>query len=192
MRVDTDAKVEEAIRKAQWDFSAYQYATMVQPFIFEDDATVVGIANDWLSPLVYLGATGVFLYDNWEDVANGIAYMTAEMAAIKARVDAQIENLAKKDRPEMGYTYKLIVRKDCMYRNVRTGQDIPMKRGQVWKIGESLNPEYRYSKNSYESQFLMKRIHYGTKTQILIKEKEELLKYYLHYGQLPPGNKIFK
>lgn len=190
--MDTDAKVEEAIQRAQWDYSAYQYATMVQPFIFADDATIVGVANDWLSPLVYLGATGVFLYDNWENVANGIAYMTDEMAAIKARVDAQIENLAKKNRPEMGYTYKLIVKKDSMYRNVRTGQDIPMKAGQVWKIGESLHPADRYSDHSYESRFFMDRIYYGTKTQILIKEKEELLKYYLQHGHLPPGNKIFK
>ena len=160
--------------------------------VLADDVTGVGVANDWLVPLVYLGATLDFLYANQENIANGIAYMTEEMAAIKARVDAQIVNLAKKDRPGMGYTYKLIVKEDSMYRNVRTGQDIPMKKGQVWKIGESLHPERRYSKNSYEGKFLMKRIYYGTKTQILIKEKQELLKYYLQHGQLPPGNKMFK
>lgn len=189
---DTDAKVEEAILRAQWDYSAYQYATMVAPMVLADDVTGVGIANDWLVPLVYLGATGVFLYDNQENITNSIAYMTEEIAAIKARVDAQIENLAKKDRPEMGYTYKLIVKKDSMYRNVRTGQDIPMKRGQVWKIGESLHPADRYSDHSYESRFFMDKIYYGTKTQILIKEKTELLEYFLQHGHLPPGNKIFK
>lgn len=160
--------------------------------VLADDVTGVGIANDWLVPLVYLGATGVFLYDNQENITNSIAYMTEEIAAIKARVDAQIENLAKKDRPEMGYTYKLIVKKDSMYRNVRTGQDIPMKRGQVWKIGESLHPADRYSDHSYESRFFMDKIYYGTKTQILIKEKTELLEYFLQHGHLPPGNKIFK
>ena len=192
LRADTDAKVEEAILRAQWDYSAYQYATMVAPMVLADDVTGVGVANDWLVPLVYLGATLDFLYANQENIANGIAYMTEEIAAIKARVDAQIVNLAKKDRPEMGYTYKLIVKKDSMYRNVRTGQDIPMKRGDVWKIGESLHPADRYSDHSYESRFFMDKIYYGTKTQILIKEKKELLKYYLQNGHLPPGNKIFK
>lgn len=156
LRVDTDAKVEEAIQRAQWDFSAYQYATMVQPFIFADDATVVGIANDWLSPLVYLGATGVFLYDNWENVANGIAYMTDEMAAIKARVDAQIENLAKKNRPRQGNVYELRAPYDGYYLNVRTGKkDFYMKAGEVWKYGESHDPLNRYKKGSYEDSLNM-------------------------------------
>ena len=75
--------------------------------VLADDVTGVGIANDWLVPLVYLGATLDFLYANQENIANGIAYMTDEMAKAVARVQAQMAKLALKDRPEMGQTYIL-------------------------------------------------------------------------------------
>ena len=191
---DTDAKVEEAILRAQWDYSAYQYATMVAPMVLADDVTGVGIANDWLVPLVYLGATLDFLYANQENIANGIAYMTEEIAAIKARVDAQIVNLAKKNRPRQGNVYELRAPYDGYYLNVRTGKrDFYMKAGEVWKYGESHDPLNRYKKGSYEDSLDM-HIYKPrrSRTENLIKEKRLLLDYFLQHGHLPPGNKIFK
>ena len=48
-----------------------------------------------------------------------------------------------------------------------------MKKGDVWKYGETTQGEKRYSDNSYENtNFNMKPIFYGTKTEILIQEKD--------------------
>lgn len=167
---------------------------MIAPVVLADDVTGVGIANDWLVPLVYLGATLDFLYANQENIANGIAYMTEEIAAIKARVDAQIVNLAKKNRPRQGNVYELRAPYDGYYLNVRTGKrDFYMKAGEVWKYGESHDPLNRYKKGSYEDSLDM-HIYKPrrSRTENLIKEKRLLLDYFLQHGHLPPGNKIFK
>lgn len=163
--------------------------------VLADDVTGVGVTNDWLVPLVYLGATLDFLYANQENIANGIAYMTEEMAAIKARVDAQIVNLAKKMRPRQGNVYELYAPHDGYYRNVRTGkEDFYMKAGDIWKYGESHDPENRYSPSSYEKTHLEMNIYYPkrSRTENLIQEKRLLLEYYIQHGHLPPGNRIFK
>lgn len=190
--MDTDAKVEEAIEEARWDYSAYQYATMVAPMFLADDVTGVGVGNDVLIPVVYVGATMDFLYDNQENIANGIAYMTDEMAMIVARVNAQIVNLAKKDRPGMGTTYKLLAPSDGYYWNVRTNKKVFLKKDEIWKIGETTMGNNRYPQGRYERDSLRRvNVYSGTKTQILIREKQLLLEYFLKYGQLPPGNKRF-
>lgn len=162
--------------------------------VLADDVTGVGVANDWLVPLVYLGAMLDFLYDNQENIANGIAYMTDEMTKIVARVNAQIVNLAKKERPRQGNVYELRAPYDGYYLNVRTGKkDFYMKAGEVWKYGESHDPRHRYEKGSYEDSLKMyiyepKR----SRTENLIHEKTLLLEYYMQHGHLPPGNRIFK
>ena len=40
--------------------------------------------------------------------------------------------------------------------------------------------------------FGMVRLFYGTKTEILIREKIMLYGYFFEHGQLPPGNKRFQ
>ena len=64
--------------------------------------------------------------------------------------------------------------------------------GDVWKYGETIQGEKRYKKNSYENNFHMNAIFYGSKTEILIYEKKMLIEYYYKHRELPPGNKIFK
>ena len=67
-----------------------------------------------------------------------------------------------------------------------------LKAGEVWKYGETTQGEKRYKKDSYEQNFKMDPVFYGSKTEILIHEKKLLIEYFYKYRKLPPGNKIFK
>ena len=66
-----------------------------------------------------------------------------------------------------------------------------LKAGDVWKYGETTQGEKRYKKDSYEKNFHMFPIFYGSKTEILIHEKIMLIRYFVEHQQLPPGNKRF-
>ena len=68
-----------------------------------------------------------------------------------------------------------------------------MKKGEVWKYGETIQGDKRYPSNSYERQnFNRQDLFYGTKTEILIQEKIMLYWYFFEHGKLPSGNKRFK
>ena len=103
-----------------------------------------------------------------------------------------IERLALKDRPGNGFTYQLEAITDGYYKNVRTNEMVYLKEGEVWKYGETTQGEKRYKKDSYEKNFHMLPIFYGSKTEILIHEKKMSIEYYYIHRELPPGNKIFK
>ena len=73
-----------------------------------------------------------------------------------------MQRLALKDRPGNGFTYQLLVKQDGYYRNVRNNEMVYMKKGDVWKYGETTQGEKRCSDNSYENtNFNMKPIFYG-------------------------------
>ena len=101
--------------------------------------------------------------------------------------------MSQKNRPGEGYLYQLEVIQDGFYWNVRTNSMVYMKQGDVWKYGETTQGEKRYNKDSYErNHFVMQKLFYGTKTEILIQEKIMLYWYFFEHGQLPPGNKRFQ
>ena len=140
-----------------------------------DDITGVGVADNVLIPVVYgVAAFGVFA-DN-----------------VLSKQEEQMQRLALKDRPGNGFTYELLAKQDGYYRNVRNNEMVYMKKGDVWKYGETTQGEHRYSRNSYEQNFKMDPVFYGSKTEILIYEKKMLIEYYYKHHELPPGNKIFK
>ena len=98
-----------------------------------DDITGVGVADNVLIPVVYgVAAFGVFA-DN-----------------VLSKQEEQMQRLALKDRPGNGFTYQLLVKQDGYYRNVRNNEMVYMKKGDVWKYGETTQGEKRYSDNSYE------------------------------------------
>ena len=169
------AAADKAIKKAQWDYSAFQYATAISVGLAVDDITGVGVADNVLIPVVYgVAAFGVFA-DN-----------------VLSKQEEQMQRLALKDKPGNGFTYELLAKQDGYYRNVRNNEMVYMKKGDVWKYGETTQGEKRYSDNSYENtNFNMKPIFYGTKTEILIQEKIMLIRYFVEHQQLPPGNKRF-
>lgn len=119
---------------------------MIAPVVIADDVTGVGVANDWLVPLVYLGATGVFLYDN-QDIIKDII--------IEERVLKQIGKLIRGNRNEDGFTYKLVPKVDGDYDNVQTGEKVHLTTEDVWKYGETIQGVNRYSQKSYEKNTLI-------------------------------------
>ena len=173
---DSKTATEKAIKKVQWDYSAFQYATAVSTVIMADDVTVIGIADDVLIPAIYGYATYEFMTEN-----------------MLKRQEQQIIRLSQKNRPGDGFLYQLKVKKDGFYKNVRTNSLIYMKQGDVWKYGETTQGKKRYNSSSYEAAYFeMHPLFYGTKTEILIQEKIMLYWYYFQNGQLPPGNKRFQ
>ena len=173
---DSKTATEKAIKKVQWDYSAFQYATAVSTVIMADDVTGIGIADDVLIPAIY----GYAAYE----------FMTENMVK---RQEQQIIRLSQKNRPGDGFLYQLKVKKDGFYKNVRTNSLIYMKQGDVWKYGETTQGKKRYNSSSYEAAYFeMHPLFYGTKTEILIQEKIMLYWYYFQNGQLPPGNKRFQ
>ena len=173
---DSKTAIEKAIKKVQWDYSAFQYATAVSAVIMTDDATGIGVADDVLIPAIY----GYAAYE----------FMTENMVK---RQEQQIIRLSQKNRPGDGFLYQLKVKKDGFYKNVRTNSLIYMKQGDVWKYGETTQGKKRYNSSSYEAAYFeMHPLFYGTKTEILIQEKIMLYWYYFQNGQLPPGNKRFQ
>ena len=171
---DADA-ADKAIKKAQWDYSAFQHATAISVGLAVDDITGVGVADNVLIPATFAVATIGFLADN-----------------ILSKQEEQMQRLALKDRPGNGFTYQLEAITDGYYKNVRTNEMVYLKEGEVWKYGETTQGEKRYKKDSYEKNFHMLPIFYGSKTEILIHEKKMLIEYYYIHRELPPGNKIFK
>lgn len=67
--------------------------------------------------------------------------------------------------------------------------------GEVWKYGETTNFNGRYSdpylRNTGAGLFEVQE-YFGNQTQIKIAEKYKIYGHYFIYGQLPPGNKIFR
>lgn len=169
--------VDEAIQKAQWDYTAYQYASY-SLVLMADDATGIGVLNDPLIPLAYGVAT------------MGFIYMNQELVMKQAREIAHIETRTL--TPKQGFTYELRPLVDGYYNNVRGGQ-VYLTTKDVWKYGETIQGEKRYASNTYEiNNFKMHPIFYGNKMEILIQEKIMIYGYYFEHGKLPPGNKIFR
>jgi hypothetical protein len=90
------------------------------------------------------------------------------------------------------YQYSLRVLYDGTYPDVRYGA-VTMKKDDVWKFGTSLDPDARYPASVLANLGLRMSVDKtGTRSQVLVQEKIELIRYFSNHGELPPGNKIFK
>lgn len=167
----------KAIKKAQWDYSAYMYAS-TSLALLADDPTVVGVIDDLLIPVAYGVATYQFLQDN---------------EALVRKQTKEIERIfAKNQILKNGFVYELRATKDGYYENVRGGKTY-LKTGEVWKYGQTVNGSYRYTQNYLDSKGVqMQPIFYGNQMEILIQEKIMIYGYALDKGSLPPGNRIFR
>ena len=113
--------------------------------------------------------------------------------ALLTKMEAEIQGIQSKDRGnKLTETYALVANSDGYYPNVRGG-NVYLKKGEVWKYGQTSNPEHRYTEIYKDSLNLrQKDLFWGTKEECLIVEKIFLYNYYLKNGSLPPGNKIFR
>lgn len=87
----------------------------------------------------------------------------------------------------------MVARTDGHYPDVRNPRGVYLAKGDVWKYGQTSNPEGRYSQDYLDSLNLDKIPEFqGTKEECLIMEKIKIYNYVINNGQLPPGNKIYR
>lgn len=87
--------------------------------------------------------------------------------------------------------YELRATKNGIYKNVRTGDDVHLNIGNVWK--QTTNPTGRYNQAELRRQGLMQvDIFQGNQIEILVMEKVKIYGYYYRNGSPPPGNRIFR
>ena len=176
-------KAEKAGNKAiqnardEWNYSAFTYASS-SLVLLADDFTGIGVVNDILIPVAYIGATAKFAYDNQyliEKQAQEIAQWTKKNLSLK-----------------QGFVYELRATQTGYYPDYHGG-NIYLERGDVWKYGETTKGESRYSRNFYNTTSLkMFPIYYGNTIDIKIQEKIMIYGYYFQHGRLPAGNRIFR
>lgn len=148
--------------------------------IASDDLTGYGVGDDVLIPVVYGIAAAGFLYDNWELIEK----MNREIAGIRSKT--------RKESPSI--VYELRAKVDGYYDDVRLGKDaVFLKKGDIWKIGQTSRVADRYPNNSYErKKFDQIEVFRGNKTEVLAEEKRRIYIYEIINGSLPPGNKIHR
>ena len=126
----------------------------------------------------------VWIYNNRADIEKGIT-----------RAYNSISTMATKTMEcKPGYVYHLVAESDGLYPNVRGGS-VHLNAGDTWKIGETINGQARYTQSYLKSLKVNMEIRSAIMTdkcQLWIEEKRQLIKYALQYGNLPPGNKMFK
>jgi hypothetical protein len=93
--------------------------------------------------------------------------------------------------------YYLKASKDGFYNVYKKGNKnstgkIYLKEGEIWKIGESYNPQKRYSQAYLQREGVIMDANKGrgSKTNIHTVESAKIKKYQKRRGQLPPGNKV--
>ena len=178
------------------DYSAYTASGPVIGGLVADDATGVGAIDDVLIPVVIAGATIKFAYDNREFIHNSIVLATNSIKCSIDRAWQSIERMSEKTRPcRPGYVYHLVAREDGLYRNVRTNGLEYLKRGETWKIGETINGEARYSQEFYRTNNVrmeQRSDYYTDKYLLWCAEKWQMINYYWEHLHLPIGNKLWK
>jgi RHS repeat-associated protein len=145
-----------------------------------DDATVIGVADDPLIPIVLVG--------------------TAIYAAVKTdylqKMRDEVDRIARRAIGGAGFTYEIVVTVPGTYRDVR-GQNVTLQTGDVWKFGETTNGTTRYSQSDLNSMapgagLRMVPLYFGNQIQIKTYEKFLIYGYFFTNGALPPGNRIFR
>ncbi|MCD2426063.1 pre-peptidase C-terminal domain-containing protein [Niabella pedocola] len=133
-------------------------------------------------------------------------YMNDKAKPVAAPVDPvlakkmfdELTNLYKKVMHGQGVTYALVALYDGDYNVYSSGSSMPtgrvsLKKGDVWKFGETTNPSERYDPAYLKAENVnMVPIRGGNIIQIKAMEKFLIYGYFFQNGKLPPGNKIFR
>ncbi len=91
-----------------------------------------------------------------------------------------------------GEVYTLRATRTGIYPNLRGGT-VALVAGDIWKIGQTINPSSRYPAGVYRSLGVSYNTEYvGGQLQILMVEKLRLAGYVTVHGNLPPGNLILR
>jgi RHS repeat-associated protein len=127
-------------------------------------------------------------------LVGGVAIATAQIAKpAMDKVGDYISGIVARATPGPDqYQYALIANSSGL-RPDAWGAPVNLNAGDVYKYGTTVDPAGRYS-NSYLGALdvTMEKQAFGSMTFVLIQEKLRLLSYFTVYGQLPPGNKIWR
>ncbi|BDB55419.1 hypothetical protein GENT5_17240 [Flavobacterium ammoniigenes] len=171
---------KEDTKKAEYNNSSLKYATASSAVLVADDATVVGVVDDVLLPVVWSVEAGTWVYDN---------------RVLLAKQAIELKKLLEKTMKPSGFTYELRINRTGEYVDVR-GNVVHLNAGDVWKYGETSSGMSRYSQSTLNSMVpggvSMVPIFFGNQVETKVQEKIMIYGYTLMNGSLPPGNKIFR
>ena len=104
---------------------------------------------------------------------NDVAISPENAKALLNKMQLEIEGIKSKDRGNQPTEqYALVARTDGHYPDVRNPRGVYLAKGDVWKYGQTSNPEGRYSQDYLDSLNLDKIPEFqGTKEECLIMEK---------------------
>uniref|UniRef100_UPI0025D544AD hypothetical protein n=1 Tax=uncultured Chryseobacterium sp. TaxID=259322 RepID=UPI0025D544AD len=145
--------------------------------LLADDVTVVGVADDVAIPPILA---------------------IAAVAAIAAKATYEIQKIMDRQKGPQGVQYSLRATTSGLYPVYSSGSVLPtgtkfLNAGDVWKYGETINPENRYTDDYLRSMNLIQYNEFsGSQMQIKLVEKSKIYGYFLIHGELPAGNKIFR
>jgi hypothetical protein len=178
-----------------------------------DDVTGVGTIDDVAIPLVCGGtiiiAGGIMLdrlingdktleptpYAITWDWVNAPSKPTDETIPIPWTIPL---NPPKIKDPQIEYLYELKAASDGVYPVYSFGNKlptgwVPLKAGQTWKYGTSIDPDHRYTMTTLLTTgkgLTMQLLNAGGATMILTEQKSLIMTYTILNGKRPPGNKI--
>jgi RHS repeat-associated protein len=148
-----------------------------------DDAAIIGLVALSTATVAYLESpTGQAAL---RQIGNDIVALTQKMNDEIARIMDRLTG-------PQGVQYSLRASSSGCYPNARGGLNY-LSAGDVWKYGETTNPNDRYSGSWLEENglaFVPEVV--GNQMEIKIAEKLKLYGYFFANGNLPPGNMIFR
>ncbi|WP_426994316.1 RHS repeat domain-containing protein [Methylomonas sp. CM2] len=132
----------------------------------------------------YLLAGGVAAYGVYNAAMNNSALMD--------KMAKEVEKITQRPTGPDTEQYSLRAVFSGSYPNVRGGT-VYLNAGDVWKYGQTSNPESRYPAKQLAKAGLEYVPEFrGSKVTALIQEKLKIYSYAIENGELPPGNKIFR
>jgi hypothetical protein len=105
-------------------------------------------------------------------------------------------------KPGIGVQYCLTAADDGNYIHFNLGRTIPLKLGETWKYGETMQwtspsgPQWRYSTEDLKTNLargkpvIFNAEYQGTQNEIKAEEYKKIITYKRLHGRRPPGNKI--
>ncbi|XHR97255.1 RHS repeat-associated core domain-containing protein [Mucilaginibacter sp. UC70_90] len=138
-----------------------------------------------------IGAVGMTLYTGYVLYQNR-AYLANSAVSLYNKMTAEIDRIAQKAKGPQGVAYALVAKYPGLYPNVRGGTTF-LNAGDVWKFGQTTDPQGRYS-DKYLGGAGLEQINMfqGNQMEIRIQEKIMIYGYFMEHGTLPAGNSIFR
>lgn len=116
-----------------------------------------------------------------------------------SRIKTEGHSLARREEPPTHKLYTLRALEDGLYDVYEWGKQrpvgkVPLKKGDIWKIGETEIGKQRYRRSELDAWGVeMKDESVGSKPVIKGKERQQIFYYMmLNNGKLPPGNKMIR